>query len=133
MPAGVGEATLEKFQDGLKDAWTTVNMIIHDTRWNDMENTGNASCATCKIKGSVCVTGSLKFGSRNKFLEFAKEHGYESKTGVTKDLTYLVTNDIKSGSSKNRKAKELGVKVISEDDFMKLINDNEVENSLDEL
>ena len=133
LPAGVGEATLEKFQDGLKDAWTTVNMIIHDTRWNDMESTGNASCATCKIKGSICVTGSLKFGSRNKFLEFAKEHGYESKTGVTKDLTYLVTNDTKSGSSKNCKAKELGVKVISEDDFMKLINDSEVENSLDEL
>ena len=79
------------------------------------------------------MTGSLKFGSRNKFLEFAKEHGYESKAGVSKGLTYLVNNDINSNSSKNRKAKELGIKILSEDDFMKLVNDASLECGLADL
>jgi DNA ligase (NAD+) len=57
-------------------------------------------------------------------LEFAKEHGYESKASVTKDLSYLVTNDSDSGSSKNKKAKQLGVKIISEEAFMKLIQED---------
>lgn len=133
LPVGVGEAILDKFKDGLQDAWTTANMIIHDVRWNDLESTSNVSSATSACKGSICVTGSLKFGSRSKFLEFAKEHGYESKSGVSKGLTYLITNDTQSGSSKNRKARELGVKVISEDDFMKLVNDAEVESSVLDL
>ena len=79
------------------------------------------------------MTGSLKFGSRNKFLEFALEHGYESKAGVSKGLTYLVNNDINSNSSKNRKAKELGIKILSEDDFMKIVEGNTLECSLDSL
>ena len=40
---------------------------------------------------------------------------------VTKGLTYLVTNDTESGSAKNKKAKELGVFVINEEEFKKLI------------
>jgi DNA ligase (NAD+) len=79
------------------------------------------------------VTGSLKFGSRSKFLEYALEHGYESKAGVSKGLTYLVNNDINSNSSKNRKAKELAIKIISEDDFMNIIEASTVECSLQDL
>ena len=133
LPSGVGEATFDKFQEGLQDAWTIVNMVTHDTRWNDLESIGSTSCSTCEAKGSICVTGSLKFGSRSKFLEFAKSHGYEPKSGVTRGLTYLITNDTQSGSSKNRKARELGVEVISEDDFIKLVNGNEVEKSVLDL
>jgi DNA ligase (NAD+) len=43
-------------------------------------------------------------------------------SGVSKKLTYLVTNDTESGSSKNRKALELGIKVINEQEFFKLVN-----------
>ena len=91
-------------------------------RWHYSEDIlGNTKQSTCVV-GSICVTGSLKFGSRNKFLEFAKKHGYESKSGVAKGLTYLINNDVNSTSSKNKKAKSLGIKIISEDEFIRLVS-----------
>lgn len=43
--------------------------------------------------------------SRSEASKLAENKGYEVKNGVTKDLTYLVTNDTNSNSSKNKKAK----------------------------
>lgn len=129
LPMGIGNITLEKFIDGLPDAIRYIGMIVNDIRWNYVKDDSGSSRATSSIKGSICVTGSLKFGSRNKFLEFAKQHGYESKSGVSKGLTYLITNDMSSGSSKNKKAKDLGIKVLSEDEFMKMIQSENLEDS----
>ena len=133
LPNGIGEITLQKFIEGLPEALDQVNMVINDTRWHWSGDAPDASRVKSDIKGSICVTGSLKFGARSKFLEFAREHGYESKSGVSKGLTYLVNNDINSNSSKNRKAKELGIKIIDEESFMKLLNDSSIESSLDDL
>lgn len=133
LPAGIGTVTLDKFIERLPEALAQVGMVVSDTRWHWSGDAPDTTQAKSEIKGSICVTGSLKFGSRSKFLEFAKQHGYESKSGVSKGLTYLITNDAESGSSKNRKAQELGVKVISEEDFIKLINDMSVEDLLDDL
>lgn len=133
LPNGIGQVTLDKFIEDLPEALLHVHMITNDTRWHFTGYAPGASRHAVDVKGSICVTGSLKFGSRSKFLELAKAHGYESKSGVTKGLTYLVNNDINSSSSKNRKAKELGVKIISEDDFMKLLEDNSVECTLDSI
>lgn len=133
LPNGIGTITLDKFIEDLPEALAYVNMVINDSRWHYTGDDSDASGNKIDIKGYICVTGSLKFGSRNKFLEFAKEHGYESKAGVSKGLTYLINNDIHSNSSKNRKAKELGIKILSEDDFMKLIQDDSLEYSLNDL
>ena len=133
LPAGVGSITLDKFIEDLPEALRCVEMIVNDTRWHWSPDNSSASSSTQKMIGSICVTGSLKFGSRSKFLEFARAHGYESKSGVSKCLTYLVNNDINSNSSKNRKAKELGIKIVDEDTFMKMLNDSSVESSLDSL
>ena len=63
----------------------------------------------------------------------AEDAGFEVKNGVNKGLTYLVTNTPNSGSSKNRKAQQLGTNIINEAEFMKLINDNSVEGNVDDL
>lgn len=133
LPNGIGAITLDKFIEDLPEALVQVNMVVNDTRWHWTPSSSGPFRVKTSIKGSICVTGSLKFGSRNKFLEFALEHGYESKSGVSKGLTYLVNNDINSNSSKNRKAKELGIKILSEDDFMKIIEGNTLECSIDSL
>ena len=133
LPNGIGQTTLNKFIEDLPEALEYVNMVTNDVRWHYVQSDLDASSASSAIKGSICVTGSLNFGSRSKFLEFAKQHGYESKSGVSKGLTYLVNNDISSNSSKNRKAKELGIKILSETDFMKLVEGNDLECSLQEL
>ena len=53
--------------------------------------------------------------------KMVKELGATCKSSVTRDLSYLVTNDPESGSSKNLKAKKLGIPVISEDEFIKIV------------
>lgn len=132
LPNGVGEITLQKFNEGLPDALRNVNNIVNDIRWHWSPEASSAS-KKIDIKGSICVTGTLNFGSRTKFLEFALEHGYESKSGVSKGLTYLINNDVTSNSSKNKKAKELGIKILSEDEFIKLINSDQYETSVFDL
>lgn len=68
---------------------------------------------------SFCITGSLEnFKNRNELIQVIENLGGEVKSGITKDLDFLISNNISSTSSKMRKAKELGVKIISEKEFM---------------
>ena len=70
---------------------------------------------------SFCFTGEMKTMKRADAQNLVKENGGSVKSSVVKGLSYLVTNDTASGSSKNRKAAELGVPVINEDEFLKLV------------
>ena len=74
------------------------------------------------LKGlSFCFTGELKKMKRNQAEEKAKALGGSVKSSVVKDLSYLVTNEPESGSSKNKKAQTLGVKIIDEEAFLALL------------
>ncbi len=65
------------------------------------------------------ITGSLNhFGSRNDLKEVIESKGGKVTGSVTGKTTALINNDITSNSSKNKKAKELGVPILSEDDFL---------------
>lgn len=70
---------------------------------------------------SFCVTGSLSSMGRKEFQTLVVENGGVAKDTVSDGLTYLLTNDKASGSSKNTKAKKLGIKIINEDEFISLI------------
>ena len=71
-----------------------------------------------KIAGkSFCFTGKA-CRPRNELEQIVVENGGTFKTSVTKGLDYLVTDDQNSGSSKNKKAAELGIPVISSVDFL---------------
>ncbi|MCR5286080.1 MAG: NAD-dependent DNA ligase LigA [Treponema sp.] len=69
---------------------------------------------------SFCFTGELNKMKRADAQKLVKDNGGSIKSSVTKDLSYLVTNDTSSGSSKNVRAKELGIPVINEDEFLAL-------------
>lgn len=70
---------------------------------------------------SFCFTGELSSMKRKDAEALAKSLGAAIRSGVTKDLSYLVTNDPASGSAKNRKASELGVAVLDEAGFLALV------------
>lgn len=70
---------------------------------------------------SFCFTGELVTMKRADAEQLVKKAGGSTKSSVTKDLSYLVTNDKESGSSKNVKAAKLGIPVIDEKDFLKLL------------
>lgn len=76
-----------------------------------------------KLSGKVCViTGSLQhFSNRNELKELIEKNGGKVSGSVSSKTNYLINNDTASNSSKNKKAKELGVEIISEEDFLKLL------------
>ncbi len=74
------------------------------------------------LKGKVFViTGSLShFSNRTELKELIESRGGKVTGSVTGKTDYLINNDTASGSSKNKKAKELGVAIISEEEFLTL-------------
>ena len=65
------------------------------------------------------ITGSLKaFANRNELKNLIEAKGGKVTGSVTSKTSYLINNDTMSSSSKNKKAKELGVEIISEQDFL---------------
>lgn len=65
------------------------------------------------------ITGSLNhYGSRNELKELIEQKGGKVTGSVTGKTTCLINNDSASNSAKNKKAKELGVEVITEDEFL---------------
>lgn len=67
------------------------------------------------------ITGSVEhFPNRNAVKSYIEERGGKVTGSVTSKTNYLINNDSMSGSSKNKKAKELGVKIITEEEFLDL-------------
>lgn len=68
---------------------------------------------------SFVITGSLKhFASRNELKELIEQKGGKVTGSVTGKTTCLINNDVTSTSSKNKKARDLGIPVLSEDSFL---------------
>ena len=82
-----------------------------------------APVGDASLKGCVfVVTGSLNhFNNRDDLKRKIESLGGKVAGSVSKNTDYLINNDTTSTSSKNEKAKKLGVKIISEDDFLKMI------------
>ena len=76
-----------------------------------------------KLEGKTFViTGSLKhFGNRDQAREEIMALGGKVAGSVSARTDYLVNNDINSGSSKNKKAKELGIPIITEEELIDMI------------
>lgn len=129
-PDGIGEIILSKFKDDVLDNLEIVNMFIKDHRYNCLKITQEV---IKNINGmSVCFTGKLNTLSRAEAEKLAINAGFKIKN-VNKKLTYLVTNDITTGSSKNRKAHNLGITILTENDFLNLISKQTIENNLNNL
>ena len=68
------------------------------------------------------ITGSVQhFASRKELQAFIEARGGKATGSVTAKTTYLINNDVTSNSSKNKKAKELGIPIISEQDFLNMM------------
>ena len=68
------------------------------------------------------ITGSVQhFASRKELQAFIEARGGKATSSVTAKTTYLINNDVTSNSSKNKQAKELGIPIISEQDFLNMM------------
>ena len=67
------------------------------------------------------ITGSLShFSNRNELKELIESRGGKVAGSVSSKTDYLINNDVTSSSSKNKKAKELGIEIITEEDFLEM-------------
>jgi len=74
-----------------------------------------------KLEGlTFCFTGKLETMKRAEAEQMVRDHGGEPKSGVVKDLSYLVTNSTEP-TAKYTKAQEQGSKIITEDEFLGMI------------
>ena len=96
------------------------NRIVDDliTYLNIEKPETNENSQTLSGKTFV-ITGSLNhFENRNALKDIIEERGGKVAGSVSKNTECLINNDVASNSSKNKKAKDLGVMILSEDDFM---------------
>lgn len=81
---------------------------------NDSKPTGNM----CEGLTFV-VTGDVNhFKNRNELKAYIESQGGKVTGSVSKSTSFLINNDVTSASGKNKKAQELGIKIISEDEFL---------------
>jgi len=135
---GAGYNTLDKFllatEDQIADVYGFAQIMAHNIVQGLAENAAEMrrlvqdgiitieGAVGGKLEGkSFCFTGELVTMKRQDAEALVKKNGGSCKSSVTKDLTYLVTNDTTSGSSKNVKAASLGIPVITEEQFLALL------------
>ncbi len=113
----------------LADAWITyfkdeknnemTDRLLKEVTIEQEAETGGEK----RLEGmTFVITGSVeRFENRKALQEAIEAQGGKATGSVTSKTTYLINNDTTSNSSKNKKAKELGVPIISEEDFIKLL------------
>lgn len=70
------------------------------------------------------ITGDVHhFPNRSALKELIEEKGGKATGSVSAKTTYLINNDTTSNSSKNKKAKELNIPILSEEEFLALLNE----------
>ena len=88
----------------------------------DENSVANSNGADLSDKVFV-ITGSLvHYKNRNELVEVIESLGGKVSGSVSAKTSYLINNDMESTSSKNKKAKQLGIPIISEDDFVAMIS-----------
>lgn len=113
---GFAEKSSKDFYQSLKSKYKTIDQLI-DLGFKFEKK----KMASDKLSGvKICITGELSMG-RKDMEKIIKENGGIVVSGVSKETTYLLTNEDDSTSSKSKKAKELKIPVIDEKAFNKLL------------
>ena len=99
--------------------YTEANKIVKELNFITIEKKTNADSA---IKGKkFCVTGkTLHFKNRNELKADIEEHGGKMVGSVTSATDYLISNTPDSGTAKNKSAQSLGVKIITEEEYINM-------------
>ena len=113
----------EAMQDSIHNFAVNMDMIsklsnefIFENR--EVNNNGvNLSNKTFVITGSL-----IHYKNRNELVSAIESIGGKVSGSVSVKTSYLINNNTESTSGKNKKAKELGIPIISEDDFIKMIS-----------
>ena len=113
---GFAEISAHQLTEGISKLYPQMKEVLDTNKITiDVKKVGN------KLIGmTFCFTGKLEIMSRVEVEQIVKDNGGQTRTGVSKNLTYLVTNSTES-TAKYTMAQEQGTKIITEKDFFKMI------------
>ena len=119
---GIGEVLANSIVDFFKDSKNIENVkSLREVLIFEAEESAGSDSFAGKV---FVITGSLEhFTNRNELKELIEKNGGKVSGSVSSKTNFLINNDTASNSSKNKKAKELGVEIISEEDFLKLLEE----------
>ena len=117
---GIGEVLANSIVEFFKDSKNIENVKnLREILIFEAEESAGSDSFAGKV---FVITGSLEhFTNRNELKELIEKNGGKVSGSVSSKTNFLINNDTASNSSKNKKAKELGVEIISEEDFLKLL------------
>lgn len=121
---GMGEVLAKAFVDYFADPDNVKRLrdLLKEVRIPEEE--GEQAPQIFEGKNFV-ITGSVKhFANRGELKELIESLGGKVTGSVTSKTTYLINNDVTSASSKNKKANELKVPIISEEEFLEMVQEN---------
>lgn len=96
-----------------------VRRLLAEVSLPEAEESGGAGVLAGK---QFVITGKVEhFANRNALKEAIEQAGGRVTGSVSSKTDYLINNDTQSSSSKNKMAKELGIPILSEEDFLKLL------------
>ena len=121
---GVGDVIARAFVDyfAVEDQREEFFRLLEEVKIPEEETTQEAQIFAGM---NFVITGSVEhFANRNEVKEVIESKGGKVTGSVTSKTNWLINNDVESTSSKNKKARELGIPIISEDTFLKMIGNN---------
>ena len=113
-----GEVTAKSFTDYFDEYINEVEMLAREMKFITPEKQETISNS---FSGkTLCVTGKLNHFTRDSINEKIASLGAKAASSVSKKTDYLITNEA-SGSSKYNKAIELGIPIITEEEFLNML------------
>ena len=114
---GIGDKMAVKFVEYFSDKENIkkFNNLLNELTIIKEENNEEQNMAGLNF----VVTGSVeRFANRNEVKDYIEKRGGKVTGSVTSKTNYLINNDLLSNSSKDKKAKELGIEIINEEQFL---------------
>ena len=113
---GVGEVIAGKWIEAFnnEDFITSFNKLLKEVKFTDSSNSNNSlNDLTFVITGKV-----NEFSNRDELVEYIENYGGKVVSAISSNVNYLINNDVTSTSTKNVKAHELNIKIISEKELI---------------
>ena len=118
---GIGDSIIDSMNRFFEKYYTITMIFSKEFCFQKKEITNDTN--SVNLSGKIYViTGSLQhFENRDKLKELIESYGGKVSGSISSKTSFLINNDVESTSGKNKKAKELNIPIISEDDFLKSI------------
>lgn len=117
--AGIGDVIAKEWVETFnnKTFIEEFNKLLNEINFVDIKN----DIKKTLLDKTFVITGNVfNFKNRDELIEYIENHGGKVVKAISNNVDYLINNDIESNSTKNIKAKELNIKIISENDLIEL-------------